>query len=343
MSTRALDSAKPFTLVASNKRLFESFFDPTLARRLSAVTRWERNPARTITREMRKALSKAELLITTWDSPSYFDEDVLTWAPGLRMVAHCGGSVKERFARPLFEHLVIVNAAEPMARGVAELAVTFLLYLAHDVDRYRELLRRPSNVIYQELHLTGGGEHTILGGEVGMIGFGRIGRAIAEFLAPFGTRLLVHDPYVDPGTAPLSVRFAPLEEVLSASRYLLIAAGLTGETGHMLNRKRLGMLPKGAAVINIARGGIIDLDALTKMVLGGRLRCALDVTDPLEPLPVRHPLRRAQGAILTPHVGSDSPSVRHEMASELLSDMERFFSGQPVKNRVTVDMLDRMT
>ncbi len=110
----------------------------------------------------------------------------------------------------------------------------------------------------------------------------------------------------------------------------------------MLNRKRLGMLPKGAAVINVARGGMIDLDALTAMVLRGRLRCALDVTDPLEPLPVRHPLRRAEGAILTPHVGH-SRSVRHEMASEILSDMERFFAGRPVENRVTADMLDRMT
>jgi len=79
------------------------------------------------------------------------------------------------------------------------------------------------------------------------------------------------------------------------------------------------------------------------MVLRGRLRCALDVTDPQEPLPVRHPLRRAEGAILTPHVGAISRSVRHEIATEIFSDLNRFFSGQPVENRVTVDMLDRMT
>jgi phosphoglycerate dehydrogenase-like enzyme len=339
----AAKSEKPIALVSSNLKLFTSFFDAERASRLTQLTRWERSSARTITPALRQALSKAEALITTWDSPAQFPEDLPDWAPSLRIIAHCGGAVKARFARPLFDRIVIINSARPMARGVAELAVTFLLYLAHDVDRYREILRRPSNDIYQELHLTGGGEHTILGREVGMIGFGRIGRAIAEFLAPFGTRLLVHDPYVDPSTAPPLVRFAPLEEVLSASRYLIIAAGLTGETGHMINRKRLGMLPKGAAVINVARGGIIDLDALTKMVLSGRLRCALDVTDPLEPLPVRHPLRRAEGAILTPHVGSDSPSVRYEIASEILSDMERFFAGQPVKNRVTADMLDRMT
>jgi phosphoglycerate dehydrogenase-like enzyme len=339
----AAKSARPIALVSSNVKLFTSFFDAERAARLTQLTLWKRSPARTITPELCNELRKAEVLITTWDSPAQFPEDLLDWAPNLRMIAHCGGAVKTRFARTLFDRLVVVNSAAPMTRHVAELAVTFLLYLARDVDRYRGLLRRPSNAIYEHMHSTGGGEQTILGREVGMIGFGRIGRAIAELLAPFGTRLVVHDPYVNPDTAPALVRFAPLDEVLSASHYLILAAGLTGETGHMISRKRLGMLPKGAAVINVARGGIVDLDALTTMVLRGRLRCALDVTDPLEPLPVRHPLRRAEGAILTPHVGSISNSVRHEIASEILSDMERFFAGRPVENRVTADMLGRMT
>jgi phosphoglycerate dehydrogenase-like enzyme len=336
-------SAKPITLVSSNIKLFTSFFDAERARRLSQLTIWERSPARTITPALRRALSKADALITTWDSPAQFPEELLDWAPNLRIIAHCGGAVKTRFARPLFDRLVIINSARPMARHVAELAVTFLLYMARDVNHYRALLRRPLNAIYQQVHSSGGGEQTILDREVGMIGFGRIGRAIAELLAPFGTRLLVHDPYVNPSAAPPLVRFAPLEEVLSASHYLILAAGLTDETGRMMNRKRLELLPKGAAVINVARGGIVDLDALTTMVLRGRLRCALDVTDPLEPLPVRHPLRCAEGAILTPHVGAISSSVRHEIASEILSGMERFFSDQPVENQVTSSMLERMT
>jgi phosphoglycerate dehydrogenase-like enzyme len=334
---------KPIALVASNSKLFKSFFDAERTSRLSQLTRWARSPARTITPALRRTLSRAEALITTWDSPPHFAEDLLNWAPNLRIIAHCGGAVKTRFARPLFDRLVIINSAGPMTRHVAELAVTFLLYLARDVDRYRELLRRPSNAIYQQLHLSGGGEQTIFGREVGIIGFGRIGRAIAELLAPFGVRLLVHDPYANQAIAPSFVRFAPLEEVLAASHFLILAAGLTSETRDQLNGKRLRLLPKGAAVINVARGGMVDLDALSQMVLRGRLRCALDVTDPFEPLPARHPLRRAEGAILTPHVGAISNSVRHEIASEILSEMERFFSGQPVENRVTSDMLDRMT
>jgi len=327
----------PNLLVSSNRRLFESFFTAAHQERLSRIGRWSRLASRKIDRATRIALREADALITTWDSPQFYPDELLEWAPRLRMIAHCGGAVKNRFARPLFERLVINNAASPMARHVAELAVTFLLYYARDVDNYRELLRRPSNAIYEEMHISGGGVQTVLGQEVGLIGYGRIGRAIAELLVPFGVRLLVYDPYVT------DIETMPLEEVLRRSRYLIVAAALNEDTRGMLNRKRLASMPRGAVLINVARGALVDLDALTALVLKGRLRCALDVTDPQEPLPAKHPLRRARGAILTPHVGAISAGVRHEIASIVLDDLERFFAGRPVENRVTTDMLDRMT
>jgi len=327
----------PNLLVSSNRRLFESFFTAAHQEWLSRIGRWSRLASRKIDRATRIALREADALITTWDSPQFYPDELLDWAPKLRVIAHCGGAVKSRFARPLFERLVINNAASPMARHVAELAVTFLLYYARDVDNYRELLRRPSNAIYEEMHISGGGVQTVLGQEVGLIGYGRIGRAIAELLVPFGVRLLVYDPYVT------DIETMPLEEVLRRSRYLIVAAALNEDTRGMLNRKRLMSMPRGAVLINVARGALVDLDALTALVLKGRLRCALDVTDPQEPLPEKHPLRRARGAILTPHVGAISAGVRHEIASIILDDLERFFAGRPVENRVTTDMLDRMT
>jgi phosphoglycerate dehydrogenase-like enzyme len=336
-------SKKPRVLVSSNLKLFGSFFTPEHQARLSGWADWHRLASRTVTSEMRKELKEADALITTWDSP-VFSEELLGWAPRLRIISHCGGAVKGRFPRLLFDRLVIANAASPMARHVAELAVTFLLYFARDVDRYRELLRRPSNAIYEEMHLSGGGDQTILEREVGLIGFGRIGRAIADLLVPFGTRLRVYDPYVAPESVACgTVQLDSLEAVLAESQYLIVAAGLTDETRLMLNRKRLAILPRGAVVINVARGGLVDLDALTRMVLKGRLRCALDVTDPLEPLPGRHPLRRASRAILTPHVGAISRAVRHAITDIILADLARFFAGEPVENRVTAEMLDRMT
>jgi phosphoglycerate dehydrogenase-like enzyme len=135
----------------------------------------------------------------------------------------------------------------------------------------------------------------------------------------------------------------PLRRLLRESEDLVVAAGLTDETRLLLDRAALRLLPDGATVVNVARGGIVDLPALTAEVRSGRLRCALDVTDPLEPLPERHPLRRAPGAILTPHVGAAAVEVRQAMADIVLDALERFFAGRRVPTRVTPAMLDRMT
>jgi phosphoglycerate dehydrogenase-like enzyme len=282
------------------------------------------------------------VLLTTWDSPR-FGLELLDRAPRLRLVAHCGGEVKGRFARGLFERLRIVNAPEPMARPVAEMAVAFLLHAARNLDAHREALRRPSNAIYESIHLRGTDE-TILGRRVGLVGFGRIGRAIADLLRPFGVSLLVHDPYASRALASrYGVRLASLSRVLSWSPYLILAAALTEETRGLIGARALSAMPDGATLINVGRGGLVDLAALTREVRRGRLRCALDVTDPLEPLPLRHPLRRARGSLVTPHVAASGFGVRRAMADSLLDDLERFAEGRPVRHRVRLSMLDRMT
>ena len=334
---------RPLLLVLAGDALFTSFFDASRRRRLSALYRWRRLGARTLTPAVRSSLARADALLTTWDSPR-FDASLPEAAPGLRLVAHCGGEVKGRFARPLFDRLTITNAAAPMAPYVAELAVTFLLHAARNVDGYRESLRRPANDVYAQAHTRGAGDETVRGRTVGLVGFGRIGQAVATLLRPFGARLLVHDPYASAALARRhGAALAPLRRVLAASSFLVLAAALTDETRGMLDARALSRLPDGATVINVARGGLVDLGALTREVRRGRLRCALDVTDPLEPLPPRHPLRRLRGAVLTPHVGSAQAEVRRQMADVLLGDLERFARGRPVRNRVTASMLERMT
>jgi phosphoglycerate dehydrogenase-like enzyme len=333
---------RPRVLVLAPDALFRSFFDDARQRRLSRSFRWSRSGARDLERVPRAALAEADALVTTWDSPR-FAADALRRAPRVRIVGHCGGEVKGRFAVPLFERITITNAPGPMARYVAELAVAVLLYGARNVDAHRRALRRPSNAVYARIHRDGLADETLAGRTVGILGFGRIGREIAALLRPFGARLLVHDPYVAAATirraGATAVSWTALVE---RSRHLVLAAALTEKTGGILDRRALARLPDGAIVVNVARGALVDLDALTAEVRRGRLRCALDVTDP-EPLPVRHPLRRLPGAILTPHVGAGQREVRAAMADTVLDDLERFFAGRRPRNRVSAAMLERMT
>jgi len=291
---------------------------------------------------MKKKLVEADALITTWDSPCFGDE-LLRIAPRLRVIAHCGGEVKKRFAGSLLEQLTITTAPEPMARATAELAAALVLYCGRGIDGYREALRKRNNRIYEDAHSRGTPEF-LIGREVGMIGFGRIGRKIVDLLRGFELRWRVFDPYVSENTnGDQPVKFVNLKPLLKASDLLVLAAALTDETRGLLDRRNLALLPNGATVINVARGGLVDLEALTNEVRKGRLRCAIDVSDPNEPLPAAHPLRSLPGAIVTPHIGGGTHKARHQMADDLTDDLERFFRGEVVKNRVTTAMLSRMT
>lgn len=332
----------PRVLVLAGRALFGSFFGKAEVARLGRFD-WARAGARRLTPALLRRLAETDALVTTWDSPP-LDGSVAAACPRLRMIAHCGGEVKSRFAPELFDRLAITNAADPMARHVAELAAAFLLYEARNLDWYRAELRGRGSDVFESRHLRGVEGETLLGATVGLVGFGRIGRALVELLAPFGTRFLVFDPYADRRRARgARVRFVPLDRVLGGSRLLVLAAALTPETRNLLDQGRLARLPDGASIVNVARGGLVDLDALTAEVLAGRLRCALDVTDPVEPLPEDHPLRAAPGAVLTPHVGAGADSVRRAMAGVVLDELDRFFSGRRVRHRVTPAMLARMT
>jgi phosphoglycerate dehydrogenase-like enzyme len=231
-----------------------------------------------------------------------------------------------------------------MVDATAEMGAAFLLYCARNIDYYRAELRKGSNQIYAKSHSIGGLDEALVGRAVAMIGFGRVGRRLVDLLRPFGICWRVFDPYAPHELQDrYPVRFSTLRSVLAGAQFLMITAALTDETRGMLNADRLAALPDGAFVINIGRGGIVDLPALTREVQRGRLFCALDVTDPDEPLPLSHPLRRLPGALLTPHVAGSPQYVRHGIAETVISDLEKFFRGESVMNRVTVESLDHMT
>ncbi len=251
--------------------------------------------------------------------------------------------MKSRFARSLFQRLTISNAAGPMAHATAEMGAALLLYCARNVDFYRAVLRQKSNRIYEKVHLHGAPE-LMIGRTVAMIGFGRIGRALVDLMRGFDVNWLVHDPYANRSLArTYPVKFVSLKKLLPKAHLLVLAAALTDQTRGILGRKNLATLPDGAIVINIARGGLIEINALRKEVRSGRLRCALDVTDPVEPLAVDDPLRTMPGAIITPHIAGSGRHVRQEIARVVVDDLEKFFQGKQVANRVSVAMLDRMT
>lgn len=225
---------RPILVISGSKELLATFFPDRLRARLKGF-RWKMVEGRETTPEFKSQLKDAEALITTWDSPR-FSEDLTTIAPRLRVIGHCGGEVKSRFPRSLFEHLTITNASDPMSRPTAELGAALLLYSARNVDFYRQELAKRSNQIYDDVHLHGSSE-SLIGRTVAMIGFGRIGRALVDLLIGFNVKWLVHDPYADRSlSSEYPVSFLSLKELLPKAHLLVLTAALTEQTRGMLGK-----------------------------------------------------------------------------------------------------------
>jgi phosphoglycerate dehydrogenase-like enzyme len=124
---------------------------------------------------------------------------------------------------------------------------------------------------------------------------------------------------------------------------VVLCAALTPETQGMFDKRRLSLLGDGSYLINVARGGLIDLGALLGELRSGRITAALDVTDPLEPLPADHELRKLPNVILTPHIAAGGIEMRREMGAIAVEEVIRFAKGEPPLNRVTREMLATMT
>lgn len=182
-------------------------------------------------------------------------------------------------------------------RPVAAAAVALLLAVRHNLVAKDRLVREGRWADKVHLHGTG-----LSGSTVGMVGLGNVGSEVVRLLEPFDVRVLVADPQRTPAeAADLGVALADVDEVVSSCDALVLTAALTPATHHVLDARRLASMRPGSVVVNIARGPLVDTDALVDALEHGPLRAAgLDVFEE-EPLPVDHPLVGRPDVVLAPH------------------------------------------
>ncbi|CAN5852835.1 hydroxyacid dehydrogenase [soil metagenome] len=331
--------ARRRAVVLTSDVLFSHFFTETSRARLSDVAEWSQHAGRDDSPQLRVELAQADVLMTTWHSP-FLRMGMFGTRPRVRLIAHCGGEVKSRIEEEVFDHITVTNAAEPMAAPVAEMALALMLTLVRRLPEYAAEMR--AGVVRTNEYVSCG--ETVRGRKVGLIGFGRIGRAFARLVAPLGVELLVTDPCCTAETvaAHRGALFG-LDELLSSCSVVVLAAGLTPETKNILDKRRLGLMPDGAYLINVARGGLVDMEALLAELRKARLTVALDVTDPLDPLPPDHELRRLPNALLTPHIAAGGIEMRQAIGAVAVEEVVRFCKGDRLENVVTRDMLAMMT
>jgi glyoxylate reductase len=155
----------------------------------------------------------------------------------------------------------------------------------------------------------------IHGSTLGIVGFGRIGQAVAKRASGFDMRVIYYDPYVEEAPVGIDAESVDLEMLLSTSDFVSVHVPLTEATHHLLSTEELAQMKSTAILVNTARGPVVDPDALLHALKEGQLAAAaLDVTEP-EPIPSDHPLLALPNCIVTPHIASASVATRGKMAT----------------------------
>jgi phosphoglycerate dehydrogenase-like enzyme len=170
---------------------------------------------------------------------------------------------------------------------------------------------------------------TLRGRRVVVVGAGAVGAALVRMLEPFGAEVTVVARTSRAGVEPVG----DLPTLAASADVLVVAAALTGGTRGLVDAGLLARLPDGALVVNVGRGPIVDTDALVAELAAGRLRAALDVTDP-EPLPAGHPLWSAPNLTLTPHVGGGTTNFLPNAFGLVGDQIRRLVAGEEPRFRI---------
>ena len=241
--------------------------------------------------------------------------------PGLRVLQSLSSGV-DNILGAVPEQVTLCNGSGlHHEESTAELAVSLILASLRQLPRFAldQSRHRWDHVRTDSLD----------GKKVLLVGYGGMGKAIEERLAPFGARITRASRTARDGVAPLS-QLAPLA---AEADILVVCIALTPDTCGLIGEEVLGALPDGALVVNVARGPIVDAAALARHLTGGRLRAALDVID-VEPLPSGRPEWALPNVLITPHIGGDTFAFARRAPGFVADQAERHLTGRPLANIV---------
>jgi phosphoglycerate dehydrogenase-like enzyme len=232
----------------------------------------------------------------------------------------------ENFLPHVPDGVILCNAAGVHDASTAELAVALALASGRRLDHYAR--NQPSGIWDSQPGISLADQRVLI------IGYGHIGAAIERRLSGFEVASVTRVAR-RPRTEPVHVHaIEDLPELLPDADVAFLVAPHTPQTEGMISRPELAALPDGAVLVNVARGKLVDTEALLAESSTGRIRAALDVTDP-EPLPPEHPLWRTPGVLISPHIGGLSTAFFPRADRLIAAQLGRFAAGKELENIIT--------
>jgi glyoxylate reductase len=261
------------------------------------------------------------------------DVNLLERLPQVRVISNFGVGVDHIDVLAAAAHGVAVGNTPGVLDGAtADMAFALLLAAARRLVEGDRYARGPDFTRYEPSYLIGREVH---GGTLGIIGMGRIGTQVARRARAFDMTVLYHNRQRRPAVeADFEARYVTQDELLAAADFVLLTVPLTRQTHGLIGRPELARMKRTAILINVARGAVVDIAALTEALANDTIyAAALDVTEP-EPLPRDHPLLRLPNVIVTPHLGSASNQTRQRMADMSIENLLAGLSERPLPYRV---------
>jgi lactate dehydrogenase-like 2-hydroxyacid dehydrogenase len=225
------------------------------------------------------------------------------------------------------------NTPGVLTDTTADLAFALLMAAARRLPEGDRYVRAGSWKTWGPLLLLGPDVH---GATIGIVGFGRIGQAVARRAQGFGMEILYHDLVELPPsvTEPLGATFLPLEGLLPRADFVTLHVNLSPVTRHLINAETLAMMKRTAVLVNTSRGPVVDQAALATALRDGVIwAAALDVTDP-EPIPMSDPLVGLDNCLIVPHIASASRATRGKMAAMAAANLVAGVRGEPLPTEV---------
>ncbi|MCF6386884.1 phosphoglycerate dehydrogenase [Mycobacterium sp. MBM] len=288
--------------------------------------RWVDGPDRP---KLLAAVADADALLVR--SATTVDAEVIAAAPKLKIVARAGvGLDNVDVDAATARGVLVVNAPTSNIHSAAEHALALLLSAARQVPAADATLREHT---WKRSSFSG---TEIFGKTVGVVGLGRIGQLVAARLAAFGTHIVAYDPYVSSArAAQIGIELVSLDDLLSRADFISVHLPKTKETAGLLGKENLAKTKPGVIIVNAARGGLIDEQALADAITSGHVRAAgLDVfsTEPC----TDSPLFELPQVVVTPHLGASTAEAQDRAGTDVAASVKLALAGEFVPDAVNV-------
>jgi len=292
--------------------------------------------------EKQTGLSKDELVSALHDcdglivrSETKVTAEILEATPNLRVIGRAGVGVDNiDVPAATVNGVVVMNAPDGNTITTAEHTIALLISLARSIPQANASIKSGR---WERKRFIG---VELQGKMLGIVGLGRIGRVVASRARAMGMTIIAYDPFIAQDQArDLEIELAPLDQVYARADFLTVHTPLTAETRGIIGREVLSKMKPGARIINCARGGLVDEDALYEAIKNGSIAgAALDVFSQ-EPPPADHPLLALDQVITTPHLGASTTEAQEGVAFTVAEQMRDYLLTGALRGAVNVPVV----